>query len=592
MAETLFKGIAYWPGITSVIRASYTLHHGVTPGVCSLEIQPQSADIAEYGTLTFAFGVQGAAPSTLLQFADCKVDKASFRYDEQGMVWALHILDRRWRWNFGELSHTWNERSRAPIPFGNAAIASIDARTEETPQNIARKLLAAMGETLFDVSGLPNDGRPETYLDFDNPARALAELCDSLSCRVALGADGIIRLVRAGIGADLPDQDVMRRSGVIDPPEKPSRIMVVGARTLYQVDFRLEAVGLDTNDVIKPIDSLSYKPALGWGVVNTIFWDEVAGWSIGPLVQPNQFRAENLGRINPREYAARTVYRWYRIKMEDLDGSGLTPRIPGWDGVPGKRIDFLWQILPIEDEQVEGYHDALGVWHRRPAEVFGSFAEKVPTGKNTPTGSFCYFDFSINKEQGIVEFSDTVYRYNAADEADDLLAADKRLLPALLVLRCTVTPQDADTRAWDRFTAAADVPGAVVQTKPRIVKREEIVMGSYPIYDPDHQVTNTADNFDDCKLEAQHYLDATQLEYVTKEAGDAVYLGLKAINPDGAIQMVTWSVGPDGAWTRASLNTEWSPVIPTFRERRAVEKLRENDAALQQLQDQERKGKR
>jgi hypothetical protein len=576
------QGLAFWPGVGQVLRATYTRSQGITPSVCQLEIVPQLSGIAEHGTLLFTYG------DVKLVFPDCKVDKASFSYNEQGMIWGLSIYDRRWKWAFDATAGSFNERRQALTSFGAAAIPSIDKRTEATPQQIAKAILNVMGEKNFDVSQLPNDARPEVYYDWDNPAQALAELCDKLGCMVSLGIDNIVRLVRVGIGALLPATNALRVSAVIDPPEKPDSLAVVGAKTRFQVDLWLEAVGLDVTGEIKPIEELSYKPATGWGGVHMMFWDQVAGWSLLPGQIAAQQRMLNLGKINPRELAAQSVYRWYRIKMVDLDGSGLKPRIPGWQGDPGNRLEFLWQILPIEDVQVEGWFDPLGIWHSKPAYVFGVFDVLQFLPQNTAPGSFCHHDFTVNKEQGIVEFSEPTFKFNL----DNVLDPNRQYSPADLALRCAVNVQDATTRAWERYLRDRDLPGPRHDTGPRVLRREEILLDVIPVYDLDHKVKETLSTKKFCDREADYYLDAAAREYQTTNPNDATYPGIVPINPDGAIWQVTWSVGPEGAITRASRNTEFHPNVPPFRERRAVEKMRKNEAIVQRLQDQERRPKR
>ncbi len=148
--------------------------------------------------------------------------------------------------------------------------------TERTPQELAELYLNAMGEVDYDISELPDDTRPPVDHDYDNPAEALAALCESLGCRIVLQLDNTVKLVRSGAGAGLPAEFLLEDSLTIDLPEKPDKIAVVCGPSLYQVDFPLEAVGLDRDttsggdptDTIKPIDELSYKPSGGWGQID------------------------------------------------------------------------------------------------------------------------------------------------------------------------------------------------------------------------------------------------------------------------------------------------------------------------------------
>jgi hypothetical protein len=64
------------------------------------------------------------------------------------------------------------------------------------------------------------------------------------------------------------------------------------------------------------------------------------------------------------------------------------------------------------------------------------------------------------------------------------------------------------------------------------------------------------------------------------------YAGFRPINLDGAIQQVTWALDESGfARTRASRNREELLYVPSYKERRAMEKVRE---ALKKERETER----
>lgn len=586
-----FVGLAIWPGISQVLRASFTLTQGITPSVCTLEIAPQSGPVTEHGTLTFTFA------DVTINFPNAKVDKASFQFTENGLLWQLSIIDRRWRWAY-KTAITGNYNERRPNVQGEQNInnlGSIDARTVATPQQLAGLCLQAMGETGYDVSQLPNDSRPEIHWDHDNAAQALAELCDQLGCRVCLGLDSTVSICRAGVGATLPDTSVMRLSAVVDPPEAPEAIAAVGGKSRYQVDLLLEAVGLDKDGQIKLIDDLSYKPAEGWPSIEPGYFYEVEGWTLMPNVPPNLQNFLALGRINARELALQTIYRWYRIRMRDVsdaEGSpaGGGPIIPGWrvtNGNQGSRIQHRWQILPIEDEQVAGWYDGENTFQRFPAWVFGRFYAWDFGAKNTDPGSFCHFDYSIDRERGLVQFGTQVYRYGVADEGEDA----QRVYPANLVLRTAVSVRDAATGVFDRFSLSLATSAAGTGAGTRTLQREEIILNVQPTYNyQTNAVVSTTTNIVECVNEATYAINAALLEYQTTTPLDVTFMGLVPIAVDGAITQVTWEVGPSGATTRVSRDTEWNPAVPTYRERRLIERLKRNNPKVQALQDQARRG--
>lgn len=614
-------GQILWPGVEQIEGGSFALTQGITPSICTIEILPQDpSTIPVDGALSILFG------DVVIDFFNCRVDVASFEYTQQGQVWRLSILDRRWKWRFagfnGPVSGWWNQRFPAVQPppqdwqLGAVQLGSLDVETIKLPQELAAFLLGAMGETAFDVSQMPNTAYPEVQWDNDNPSELLHSLCEQFGCRVCLGIDDVVRVCKVGFGADLPTNGVEFMSNVIEPPKIPDSIMVVGGKSRYQVDFLLEAVGTDIDGTIKPIDKLSYTPAVGWGQTFDLDsergFNGIAGWNeedvVPPLTPPVLVKFFRVGaiapQVNPRYLARQSVYRWYRIRMDkSIDGQNKPPLIPGWRGDPGKHIQALWQILPIEDKQVFGWYDNQNNFVPYDALAYGRYqwwtfataaAEPDEVSNQDALGNFIkntpvVFGWSIDRERGIVMFDEPVI-------LQTLAAGKYTNAPANLVLRCAVHVLDFDTQAPDRYTRTRTLSDNIGLgtgghlTGPRIIKREEIVRTGVPKYKADFTVGGvfTTDATND--FEAEQAIDAAILEYQLKNPQDATYMGIIPISTDGAITQVTWSVGSSGATTRAARNTEINYAIPTFRERAQATLARSQGQIVQQLQNQARRG--
>jgi hypothetical protein len=530
-------GIASFPGISQVVRCGYVLSHGISPGAAILEIAPQRTFAAEGGTLAFHFAGRTIA------FPGCKIDKASFNRNESGLVWALQIYDRRWRWQFGEISGRYNLRR---------ADGTLDADTEKSPRELAVLLLTAMGERNYDVHELPNDMRPEVEWVATNPAQALAELAEIGGCRVVLRLDNSVALKRWGHGAELPYPPiVMDDSGTIDPPERPDSLKLVGGPVRFQAAMNLEALGLDVDGSVKEIDKLSYKPASGWS-------GQVVGFFLNVATSNIAYPG-----VNPRELAKRTVFKWYGVK-NFLDN---TLNVPGYGAIKGRA-----QILPLEDEQIDTYADADGTNRSRPAQVWGVYWNEGlravnGTAANTAAGTYYTKPFRILRDKGIVEFDDYVFRW----EANNKSAA------ATLALQTSFAVLDADTKAPVRFEKTYRFPGVQYGTGPRILRHDELTLTRAARYTSAGKLLRVDSNLADVNREADHYLTAAALEYQTPRSRDITYAGLLPINPDGSIQQVSWSVAQgEGAITRASHNTEYSTTVPSFKERRMLERLRDD----------------
>ena len=524
-------GLLSFPGVDQVLSWSFTLSHGITPSAALVEIAPQFGLPAEVGPMVISFG------SLALEFDDCVLDSANVRRNQSGMIVSLSILDRRWRWRYGQISGRYNVRQKN---------GRLDPDTEQSPQELATLLLEALDESEFDVSGLPNLPRPEVDWVYANPAQELAALAESLGCRVVIDLAGVISLQVAGTGADLPDTGTQRTWNFgIDPPTRPDSLLVVGGPTRFQTMFVLEAVGQETSGEIVPIDDLSYKPEGGW---------QNEAW----------LGFANVKDPGDRAKARETVYRWYRIQGTAPQAAEGEFQVSGFDG----SIDGLWQILPVENGLVDTYTETDGIERPQPPQVAGIFWDRSLDAKNVPSQRPYRGGFSLDTERGIVKFAEAVLQVTSAGTS---------FTPAQLFLTVAHSVKDADTLQEVRQVYERDLPGPGLVTGPAVFRRDDIALTISTQYDPNNNPTGTTDNSDEIDAEAENHLDAAEAAFETVETDFVEYAGLVAIDPDGAISQVQWSGGPGGTVTRASRNSEFSLAVPGWSERRSAEKQRDRD---------------
>ena len=119
-------------GFTVAKRGSMTLLPGISPSSATIVTVPQSAILPDIGTLQFDWS-DGGGDDVTITFLDCAVNQAALRRDGNAYVWTIQILDRRWRWRFGEINGEYNKRLKD---------GSIDTATEKTPQELAALLLS------------------------------------------------------------------------------------------------------------------------------------------------------------------------------------------------------------------------------------------------------------------------------------------------------------------------------------------------------------------------------------------------------------------------------------------------------------------
>jgi len=533
------QGVAFYPGVIQVRRCRYTMTHGDTPDVAILEILPQqAASIAKRGNLTLQFGF------TTITLQDCRVDFGTLYTSSQGQIVELHILDRRWKWRFGRIVGAWNLRQED---------GTLDTNTEKTPQELATMLLDAMGESGYDVSQLPNTGRPTVDWDCATPAHELSRLCDDRGCRIALGLDNVVRLVPLGSGAALPVGGVRTLAHGLNAAEAPNQVRLCGAEVLFDSKIELEAVGEDVDGSIVPIDSLTYKPNPGgWESIKSIPKDVLT----------------DAATTQQRALARKTVWKWWRVKQQ-ADG---TQNVPGYSG----SVTSIAQILPLAARRNTVYTDSDGNIRLAPAFIEGTFviesepgtapASGTPNTTNTAAGTTYDGEFTIDRKLGIIKFPKAMRQYNDATTQYD---------PASLYLTTTYHVTDASTNQKVRFERWQTVD-PTVNTKPEIIRREEVQVLVTASYDSSNTVTGTTDNQAAMESLADDYISAYATKYQHVESFRAEYQGLIPIALDGATRQVTWVVDMNrGANTWASYNSEFELGVLRYHHKRRRVRNRE-----------------
>ncbi len=263
-------GEASWPGIIGVRSCTYTVSHGITPGRAVLTTLPQQDPPDLEGPLVITDQVN------TITLANCKVDSIHADGPSPGFTWRLEIVDRRWKWKspISWLAGQWNIpdpsglMSRPPPDIQGPIIGSevkVIPWTIRQPRDLMEDCLKAMGESGYDVSAVPNtlavNRLPAVTWDYTNPALALQQLTEALGYRIVfrLDTDSVL-IAPIGVGANLPDGSIARASPSIDIPPRPDRLRLIGAPVRYQQPIVLEAVGLDWDGTVRPINDLTYAP--------------------------------------------------------------------------------------------------------------------------------------------------------------------------------------------------------------------------------------------------------------------------------------------------------------------------------------------
>ena len=526
----MIQGLAYFPGIQQIVGCSLVCSHGINPASIVLTIAPQPDFEAAGGTLTIFDG------NSSLEFPGCKVDRHSLERNAAGLIWRLTILDRRWKWAWGQISGSYNLANDD---------GSFRSDTEMSPQNLAALCLNALGETGYSVGKLPNTARPLVEWNFERPAEALTQLCDELGCRVVLRLDNTVSIEVVGQGNPLPTDGVADNSLTIDPPEQPDQMAVACGRDRFQVDFPLQAVGLNSDNTWVPINQLSYRPAAGWSTVDVPYFTVVA-----PQDRPR---------------AKATVFRCYQIVVPAI--------VPDYGPVTS-----LAQIVPIEQEQVEttsghqqsgragGEQAGADLWQLL-SEHRGA-GEQLPAPGDQPTG---LREHAARVQAGLYDRREPGNR----DVCRLRVFQCRRFWsgPALrfdiyrrnaLPARCLLGQRCQHARAV-RYTRVRNY-GQQFDTPTRYLAHEEIVLTHVPVYGQNYSVQSVTTNADDVNDQCDYYLDAAEQTYQTTYPQTIRYVGLRGdIELDGAIQQIVFEVGPSGCTTTASRNDEQVHKYPSYQ---------------------------
>jgi hypothetical protein len=354
---------AGFPAPIAVSRANISRSHGVVPSAISLDIVPLDVEELQTGGRIGDLYIEYEGQS--LTIPDCIIDSTSFHADVANRVTSLIIFDRRWRWQFGDISGHYNRYSESGelIASEEADLRRTEANSDRNPRDLARILLRRMGEPDVDLTALPTDTRPEMEWEHDLPARQLDALCELYGCRVVLPWSNVVQIWKEGSRRHRetfskvprirrlqeltdfhlpPGLPIVRASTSLNVAERPDAIEISSSPILYQFDMRLEPVGEDVDGQIKLLRDLSYSPDKT---------DEFGGWFTKNLVNPGTDVRMRDADNDVKQLASKCVGKWFRVKVPFT----FPGRVKNPDREEGEEIEReepieikrLTQILPV-----------------------------------------------------------------------------------------------------------------------------------------------------------------------------------------------------------------------------------------------------
>lgn len=520
--------------LPNVVGGTFTMLRGISPGVGLLQLPAEPQFTATVGDLTIEYaGVQIVIRNCAINTHTLQREmiRSSTLLRRPGPVmWTVQVMDRRWAWRYKRISGMYNER----MPNDSIKYSSGQPEPRKTLRELAELCLNAMNESSYDTSVLPTNVYPAVNWQDANPAAELQTLCDMVGCVVVYDwqTDSVM-IRRISQGNDLPTGDVavINDRKLLTVARRPDSLVVACGPTRYQVKFLLEAVGLDSDGMIRRIDELTYAPSGGW----TKDW-----WCAFPNVDDDN-----------KYLAFDTVFRWYRIKGVGVNGDL---------SLPGSN-EYIQSIdqFEVEDVLLEIAEDPDSMPQTVRGVVSGEFWPQCPWEATTDEGTI-YGSSGwrlLRERKNIVEFDYPV-----------LKAKDGQYSEAKMYLTCVCKLRKSDNSGYVAASYERFLPWQQTGAGPRILKHHELWQAQ--VLDVVRGATGSTE---DAATESQIYLDEVQQSYSSMTGEDVSYDGIVPIVLDGAIAQVQWKVGmARPSETRASRNHEFDAYTPCFEQRRRTEK--------------------
>lgn len=514
--------------IRGVQSVSFSLSRGVSPSLCSATILPNVPLDRRPHTMTFSDGTRS------INFSECII--SSVEVDANRQMLSVSILDRRWKWKFSRIAGEYNTRRGDTIIKG----------TRRSVRELATLCFKELGETDFDVRALPDNVFPYVEWKFDSTAAILDDLCKQNNCHVCPTPHDKFAVYADGFGNELPKLPSSSSGIGYDFGIKPASVGCVSGPMAWEVDLRLEPVGVDRDGALKLVDDMLLKPKGEWG------WLSKDPYS-------HDMYAERY-----REHAS-TVFRYYRITLakgqELTHAKGLLKTVRQLIPLLGYRLEKK----PVETKTLEFPEDKEVPKQRLEPLVHGMFNDEGGTASNNVDGTFTkdhkhcspkirapdldkYPEliypkkFEIDNARGLVIFGDPVFANRTGD-------FDPYKFPTIvwpsIYLRVAVNLHHPETfapfRLSRKLVVDSDAPKGVKDLVDYEVK-EDIL----PEVRTNHATGKILDNLKTVETDLGYYLENSLRKFRAKMPASGDYPILLPYAPDGRIAQVIFAIDDEG----------------------------------------------
>ena len=447
-----------------------------------------------------------------------------------GRAWDVVLKDARAFWKFGAITGRYNQ----PDATGKPA-------RERTLRQLAEFCLDALPRVRsHSTAALPMDEFPAVEWLWENPADALEALLGE-RFTVVFGFDGSVEIRRANEGRDYESvSPYLSRSLKTRREKEYDGVVIVGERTIRQVNRVLMPVGLDVDGKWKALKDLSYAPD----------------------------KAKEDGGFG-REFARDGFASLRMTFAPGADGrkiaNELIPLIfRAYGGIPGDE-------LPLLNELCDREFDENGRERYKAPFAVGPLVKRQTVNGVTVTDVVdgLLDGYTIDHQRGLLIFQEAQIQ-PTPDEQSSQMRTDA--LPAHLYLMYAFeakASQDSDIYRYG--DVEADAP--LVIHAPQLRLREKWPRTVYPLVSvpPDYQ--REYDWLPLNKADLDEYAGQVYRAYASTSeeitGGSITLIGLKDdLAMDGLFRSATFTVGPRGSTTEIEWGVETPKAeMPTYRER-------------------------
>lgn len=468
-------------GGLSLRGATVPLCRGVSPSVFTLYMLPQNG-LDTGGSLRITHG------STDITLSDCAITNAYIRknYDKRWPIWAVHVMDRRWRWPGKTISGDYNRRT---------SDGTVDPATAKNPQELADLLFQALGDTA-DTSRIPtNTIRPRALWNNSRADLALQALCDYVACEVVLNplTDGF-EVWPLGTGAATPDlNNVLPKYRFAPRTAVPGNIEVVCGDSMFQHKLQLK-------NVLRNYSDNQQKLQTNWE-------SKPSDWTVeSPFSFPGQTDASK----RAIEYEA--AYREFRV-MGQQDGSLAVPNC-------SETISSTDQYL-LNDHLLETETDLGGFKRNLPAYVSGDYYAWTDLPNNTSDARYTG-RFDLFADRRVVKFPFPIFKLSSRGAYAE---------PSLYLTTSYRVKSTAGDVVRIKRTGSVGGGGGTLS-----LRRPEI----FAIYSSSTAPGAKTNTEAQAIAEADAYVSMFQQKYANPWASELTYAGLVAGTLDGNVCQAVW----------------------------------------------------